>query len=380
MNKKSMPHANEASYQKMVEEVQDYAILLLDNNGIISNWNKGAQQIKQYTEAEAVGMHFQMFYLPEDRNTGLPERLLNEARVNGRAIHEGWRLRKDRTKFWGSITLTALHNEQGEVIGFSKVTRDLTERKQTEDKMREYLLQLETKNKELEQMTHVVSHDMQEPLRKIQMFSDIVSNLFPDNATAQKYFQKINVSAGRMRALIYSMLNYTSLLKDENKMEDTDLDKILKDILADFDPLIKEKNAKIESEPLPVIRAIPLQVGQLFYNLIDNALKFNNNKHPEIRISCAVAEYKVPGYLSEGNYLQITFADNGTGFDDKYESLMFSMFQQLHGKHEYSGTGIGLTLCKKIMENHHGFIRAAGEPDKGATFYLYFPVNPYIQV
>jgi light-regulated signal transduction histidine kinase (bacteriophytochrome) len=183
-----------------------------------------------------------------------------------------------------------------------------------------------------------------------------------------------------MRALIYSILDYTSLLKDENKMEDTDLDKILKDVLADFDSLIQEKNATIEIKPLPVIRAIPLQVNQLFYNLIDNALKFNNNSNPALRISCAVAEYKVPGYLSEGNYLQITFADNGTGFDDRYESLMYSMFQQLHGKHEYAGTGIGLTLCKKIMENHHGFIRATGQPDKGATFYLYFPVNPYIQV
>src|SRR5690606_19687983 len=116
-------------------EVQDYAIIMLDKDGLIQNWNKGAEKIKQYTEAEAVGKHFQMFYLPDDVKRKLPSKLIREATRNGRAHHEGWRMRKDKSRFWGSITLTALHDAQDNLIGFSKVTRDLTERKLAEDKI-----------------------------------------------------------------------------------------------------------------------------------------------------------------------------------------------------------------------------------------------------
>ena len=124
--------SGEDQYHKMVEEVEDYAILMFDSRGIIRNWNKGAERIKGYTEEEIVGHHFRIFYTKEDREAGLPEKLVNEAVTNGKAVHEGWRVRKDGTTFWGSIVITALHNEDGRVIGFSKVTRDLTERKMTE--------------------------------------------------------------------------------------------------------------------------------------------------------------------------------------------------------------------------------------------------------
>jgi PAS domain S-box-containing protein len=380
-----LQHTNEAlrkseeRYHKMIDEVRDYAILLLDKDGNIQNWNTGAEAIKGYKPDEIIGKNFRTFYLPEDRAGKLPEKLLQEATDYGKAIHEGWRLRKDGSRFWGSIVITALHAVDGSIIGFSKLTRDLTERKQAEDIMREYLLQLEKQNKELEQMTYVVSHDLQEPLRKIQMFTDITSTFCPDQMIVQRYLQKINVSAERMRALISSILSYTSLIQDEDKMEVTDLDAILRSVLADFELPVEEKNAQIESDVLPVIKAIPSQVDQLFYNLISNALKFTD-KPPRIRISSTILQHNeiesVTDHFLKGTYLQITFADNGIGFDNKYENLIYAMFQRLHGKHEYSGTGIGLTLCKKIMENHHGFIRANGEPGKGATFYLYFPVNP----
>jgi PAS domain S-box-containing protein len=362
---------SEELYHKMIAEVVDYAIVLLDKNGNIQNWNAGAEKIKGYTREEIIGKNFRTFYLPADRAGGLPEKLIAEATSKGKAVHEGWRLRKDGSTFWGSIVITALHADDGSIIGYSKVTRDLTERKEAEDKMREYLLQLERKNKELEEMTFVASHDLQEPLRKIQMFTEIVENNFHDKAIAQKYFQKINVSAERMRALISSILNYTNLLRDGDKMEDTDLNKTIKDANI-------ELNARIESDVLPIIKAIPSQVNELFYNLISNALKFTD-KPVKIRISYTILKYNeidyIPDHLSKQNYLQIAFADNGIGFDNKYQHLIFSMFQRLHGKHEYSGTGIGLTLCKKIMENHHGFIYANGEVGKGAIFYLCFPVD-----
>jgi PAS domain S-box-containing protein len=140
---------SEERYHKMVEEVQDYAIIFLDTNGIIQNWNKGAQKIKQYKDWEAIGNHFRMFYLPEDRLGKLPEILLEQARLDGRAVHEGWRIRKDGSRFWGSITLTALHNDNNELIGFSKVTRDLTEKKLAEDQLKNFATELQLSNEQL---------------------------------------------------------------------------------------------------------------------------------------------------------------------------------------------------------------------------------------
>ncbi|HUQ65683.1 MAG TPA: PAS domain S-box protein, partial [Flavitalea sp.] len=133
-------------YHRMIDEVEDYAIILLDTNGIIRNWNKGAQKIKQYTESEVVGKHFSIFYLPEDIEAGLPDKLLNRAIEKGKAIHEGWRLRKDQTKFWGSITLTAIHDADGKVFGISKVTRDLTDKKFADDNLKKFAEELQRSN------------------------------------------------------------------------------------------------------------------------------------------------------------------------------------------------------------------------------------------
>lgn len=369
---------SEERYHQMIAEVQDYAIILLDDKGYIQNWNTGAEKIKGYSADEIIGKNFNIFYPTKDREDGLPERLLARAVKNGKAVHEGWRMRKDGSRFWGSIVLTALHSSDGAVIGFSKVTRDLTERKIAEDKMQEYMLMLETQNKELEQFVYVASHDLQEPLRKIQTFVDVITTNIQNDAIVKKYFEKINSSAQRMTDLIKSVLNYSRLSGDGEEIVNTDLNLILSNILSDFELLIQEKNATIISELLPIIGVIPLQANQLFSNLIGNALKFSK-KEPAIRISSKILTkaqmINPPAHLSDGRYLEIIFTDNGIGFDQQYEKLIFSMFQRLHAKHEYSGTGIGLALCKKIAENHGGFIRAKGELGKGSSFYVYFLIK-----
>ena len=134
---------SEERYHQMIEEVEDYAIILLDEHGTILNWNKGAEKIKGYQQSEVTGKHFSIFYLPEDRANDLPGKLLSEAKTTGKAVSEGWRVRKDGTKFWGSMTLTALHGEQQQVIGYSKVTRDLTDRKLAEDRLKSYAEELQ---------------------------------------------------------------------------------------------------------------------------------------------------------------------------------------------------------------------------------------------
>src|SRR5215204_1521255 len=171
MKKNEELKQGEERYHKMVEEVEDYAIIFLDKDGIIQNWNKGAEKIKGYTEKEIIGKSFSEFYLPSDREHGLPNRLLAKARESGKAIHEGWRLRKDGSQFWGSIVLTALHDSENNILGFSKVTRDLTERKLAEDKAREYSVELQFQNRELEQFAYAASHDLKEPLRKIHFYN-----------------------------------------------------------------------------------------------------------------------------------------------------------------------------------------------------------------
>src|SRR5690606_19160369 len=199
----------EELYHKMIEEVEDYAILLLNKDGIIQNWNLGAEKIKGYKEEEIVGKNFRTFYLDEDRKNNFPEKLINQAKEDGKAMHEGWRLRKDGSKFWGYIVITALHDEDGKVIGFSKVTRDLTERKLAEDKMLEYAKNIEIRNKQLEEYAYIASHDLQEPLRKIQIFTELLEKNLKDEKAAKMSLNKIRASAIRMSKLIKDVLRYS---------------------------------------------------------------------------------------------------------------------------------------------------------------------------
>lgn len=368
---------SEERYHQMIAEVQDYAIILLSVDGVIENWNAGAEKIKGYSSQEIVGRNFQIFYTPEDRVKGLPMHLLSTAKEAGRAVHEGWRVRKNGSKFWGSITITALHNKNGDLIGFSKVTRDLTQQKIAEEKLAEYTAELEIQNSELEQFAYVASHDLQEPLRKIQIFSELIKANFDDKEFVQKYFDKLERSTKRMSELVRSLLNYGRLSKDKPNVHEVDLNKVLEEVKQDFELLIEEKGATVVNEPLPKVFGNYMQLGQLFSNLISNSLKFSKES-PHINISSTVVERRqikdAPKTLGGENYYLIYFKDNGIGFEKQYKDKIFSLFQRLHRKEDYEGTGIGLTLCKKIVENHGGFISAEGRLGKGAVFCIYLPV------
>jgi PAS domain S-box-containing protein len=373
---------SEERYHQMVAEVQDYAIILLNPHGIIQNWNLGAEKIKGYTEAEAVGNSFEMFYTSSDRQSGLPAKLLQLAKETGKATQEGWRVRKDGTRFWGTIIITALHGKNGEIIGFSKVTRDLTDKKLADDKIIAYTAELEMQNKELEQFAYVASHDLQEPLRKIQTFGELIQENYDDRKFVTSYFAKLDSSAQRMADLVKSLLDYSRISKDKGEEvaghEFVDLNHILNDITQDFELLIEERKATIKYHALPIVRGNPMQLGQLFSNLISNSLKFCT-ANPVIRISAQIVNEKdIPNAvdtLQKKQYYHILFEDNGIGFEQKYDKIIFSLFQRLHGKQEYVGTGIGLALCKRIAENHNGMITATSELGKGSKFNVYLPVN-----
>lgn len=364
----------EERYHKMIDEVQDYAIIMLDVSGNILNWNKGAQKIKGYTEAEVVGNHFSIFYQKEDRDNNLSESLLSYAAKNGRSAHEGWRVRKDGTKFWSSVVITALHDDNDEVIGFCKVTRDLTERKFAEDRLRNNARDIEFRNKQLEEYAYIASHDLQEPLRKIQVFSEMLTDNIEDKEAVLRYIDKITASAGRMTTLIKDVLKYSQLSGVDDLFEVVNLNTILENVLEDFDLLLEQKDVKLTVHKLPALKGIPIQLHQLFSNLLSNAIKFGS-KNPEISITAEAASLNdiVNHSFFRGGvpYVKIIFKDNGQGFEQEYADTVFKMFKRLDNT---PGTGIGLALCKKIVENHNGGISVTSEPGVGSEFSIFLPL------
>lgn len=358
-------------YHKMVEEVEDYAIILLDCDGNIVNWNKGAEKIKGYKSEEIVGKNFRQFYFIEDVESKLPESLINQAATTGRASHEGWRRRKDNSRFWGSIVITAIHDDADNVIGYTKVTRDLTERKISEDQIKQYMADLEFKNRELNQFVSIASHDLQEPLRKIGIFASLLKDNLDDRELMQNYIEKISSSAQRMSNLIKEVLKY-SMLSTEEIAVPTDLNFIIKTIVDDFELTIKDKSAVINYPEMPLVKGIPIQLHQLFLNIISNALKFCQSK-PVINISWEKIRLPgIQGMVKPVNFYRFKISDNGIGFSKEYNEKIFKMFQRLDSSQQ--GNGIGLALCKKIVENHLGSISAESEPGKGTTFTFELPV------
>ena len=367
----------EHQFQHLTSEVEDYAIILLDAVGTITSWNKGAEKIKGYSSDDIIGKSFYQFYTPEDRKAGLPDSLLLAARNNNRVSHEGWRVRKDGSRFWGNVTITAIHNSFGEVSGFLKLTRDLTERKIAEDLHKQYIEELRIKNEEISSFAYVASHDLKEPLRKIQTFANRILDV-NDLEEVKAFAEKILANATRMRMLMDDLLSYSRVSNDDSSLQPVDLNNVLKSVLSDLDLKILEKAAVINISPMPVIQGVSFQLHQLFANLISNSLKFSKpDVAPVVEITYELQSGKeVPGnpLIEAVKYHRITVRDNGIGFDPANANRIFDVFERLHTNQEISGTGIGLAIVKRVMGNHHGVVHASSASGEGASFDLFFPV------
>lgn len=237
-------------------------------------------------------------------------------------------------------------------------------------------------NENLEQFAYIASHDLQEPLRKIKTYSSFLYDDYKENLPqgAQELIKKIISSSERMSKLIKALLNFSTVLHDEFVFEQTNLNDILNKALNDFELVITEKNAVIHHEPLPVIEAIPSQISQLFYNLISNSLKFSKKDiAPEITITVKMLTLKEIEKHKNLNqkipYCKIFFKDNGIGLEQQFSDKIFLIFHRLNSREHFTGTGIGLALCKTIMINHHGEIYVTSEKNEGATFTVIMPLT-----
>jgi light-regulated signal transduction histidine kinase (bacteriophytochrome) len=259
----------------------------------------------------------------------------------------------------------------------------IEELRATNEELENTNVQLIHSNGELEQFAYIASHDLQEPLRKISTFVQLLEGKITEHLDekSEGYINKIKDATSRMGKLIRDVLAYSALPKDDTAFVAVSLEDTAKNALEDYDVVMERTGAKVTWDTLPVIKGIPLQMSQLFFNLIGNSLKFiRPDIQPEIHIHCSIAsdeEIRLV-HLKEGiSYYKIQFTDNGIGMKPEDTPKIFNIFQKLHGKHEFAGTGIGLAMCKKIVQNHNGEIDANQSNENGAVFNVYLPIlNP----
>jgi len=361
-------------------------IIEVANKMMIELWGKPVDAVMKKPVFEA---------LPDARNQGL-EDLLDRVYTTGQAVNASEMpvklLRNGRQEtVYQNFVYEPYRNADGEILGVLAISVDVTEqvlaRQKIEDVVEERTRELasanerlEKSNAELAQFAYIASHDLQEPLRKIRVFTQLLKGcLGAVDEKSQGYISKIETASSRMTTLIKDVLAYSELTKDAEIRQPVDLQKIIDEVAADFELLIEEKKASIiVSGGLPVVQGIPLQMSQLFSNLVSNALKFSRDDvKPEIRISAKLMEGAAvtanPALDKAKDYHVIELKDNGIGFDPDQSMRIFNIFQRLHSKNDYSGTGIGLAMCKKIAQNHSGDIWATSQPGGGASFYIALP-------
>lgn len=270
------------------------------------------------------------------------------------------------------------HNTKGELVKIG-VSYDITEQQNNKLTLEEKNKRLIAINAELESFNQIVSHDLQEPLRKIQMFISRLEGGEIDNITptGRDYFTKIKLSANRMQNLMMDLVDYSRTIKENKVFDKIDLNDMLEDVLQELAINIEEKKAEIILKKLPNIKAIPFQIHQLFINLITNSLKYTKEDvSPIIKIyigKIKAGETFNDIEITEKKYFKIVVSDNGIGFKQEFSEKIFALFKRLETEASYTGTGLGLAICKKVIENHNGFIKAKGVPNKGATFTIYLP-------
>jgi PAS domain S-box-containing protein len=478
---------SEERYRMLLDEIEGYAIFMIDPLGQIVTWNAGAERIKGYRADQIIGRNFSCFFPPEDIVQGRPEEILRMTAARGRHEEQGMRVRKDGSRFLASVRFTALRDAAGNLRGFSESShdlseskesgakyrglleaapdamvvvnqtgeivllnlqaekqfgyhrdelirqkvkniipegfaerliadgtrtaaealaqqigtgieltgrrkdgsefpieimlsplsnaegilvtaaiRDITERKRSEDHLMRTAAELKRSNDELQQFAYVASHDLQEPLRMVASYTQLLAQRYQGrlDSDADEFIAFVTDGCNRMQGLIQDLLTYSRAGTNERELREISCEHALKDALANLRATIKESGAVVTHDSLPAITTDQTQLAQVFQNLVGNAIKYRSADAPRIHVSVA----------KNGGKEQIfSVRDNGLGIDPQYFERIFILFQRLHGRVEFKGTGIGLAICKKIVERLGGRIWVESQPKEGSTFYFALP-------
>jgi PAS domain S-box-containing protein len=360
---------------------------MLDPEGKILTWNEGAARNQGYTAQEVVGQNFLMFYTPEDQARKHPQEELRLARVNGVYEEEGIRVRKDGSRFWANVILTPVYDNEKKLVGFAKVVRNITEKKEGQEKLRKAFeevkrksedleianqvalrkgLELQASNQELEAFCYSVSHDLRSPLRGIAGFAQALDEDYGKalDARAKRYLDRIRAGAQRMGALIDDLLNLSRLTRAQLRPSAIDLTEISESVIQELQASDPDRKIKIEIQPRLNAEGDPGLIRAALDNLIRNAWKFTSKKDD------AAIEI---GKQLQGEQEVFFVKDNGAGFDMAFADKLFGAFQRLHAVDEFPGTGIGLATVRRIIHRHGGKVWVEAKEGVGATFYFTLP-------
>jgi PAS domain S-box-containing protein len=374
----------EQRFRLMIEAVRDYAIFTLSPEGMVASWNMGAQRIKQYTAEEIVGKHFSVFYLLEDRDTR-PAKELEIVRATGRFEEEGWRVRKDGSAFWANVAITEVRNSAGDLVGFSKVTHDLTERKRVQDQLldvqQKYVHELELRNRESEQANQLkteflanMSHELRSPLHTVIGFSELLADEIEGqlNEKQKRFINHIHTDAMHLLHLINDLLDLSKIEAGqfELRQELFLMDAVLEEALFSVQPRATAKLVEIRiGVSIPtIVYADRLRFKQILHNLLTNAIKFTPGGGT-VWVESATRD----------GFAEVSVLDTGIGIPEDQHQAVFDKFYQVQAstKGGPEGTGLGLAITKRLVEQHGGRIWLKSTPGKGCCFTFTVPLkNP----
>ena len=366
-------------FRLLVEAVQDYAIFLLSPDGEVLSWNPGAQRAKGYTADEIIGQHFSVFYTPEERAAGRPAMLLRKAAEDGRVEDEGWRVRRDGTRFWADVVMTALRDSSGELSAYAKITRDLTERRAAEEQRQNLLLEQSARTAAEEALEardrflSIASHELKTPVATLQLSAESILRSRDlgrlDDARLDTGLRRILTSVRRLVALIDELLD-VSLLTSGRMGTDrapTNVVALVKEVVARFadeDPDGEGgQRIRLDAPPAVTIAADASRLDQVFTNLVDNARKYSPAGEP---IDVQVIE--------QPDGVSVSVADRGIGLEAATEARLFEAFSRGGNAAHIQGIGLGLFISAQIVQRHGGKISAESRPGgNGSVFSVWLP-------
>lgn len=345
-------HQNDKYLPVLLGELTDMCIFFLTEEGLIASWSGGCNHIKEYEKEEILGAHYRILFPERLQKKRLPEIHIEEAIKDGKFVEENWRVRKSGEEFWAHIILLSLYDDDKKLLGFAKITQDLTKEYKVKKELAE-------RYKQLDHFAYTVAHDLKAPLRNVKTLTDILAEDAKDCLDDQeRVMTMLEDTVKKMSLQIDAILKYSKATYDKLEDECVDMNRLVKEVIGFIKPGEKEK-IEIENE-LPTLNIPETLFFQVFQNLIDNALKHNDKERPVVKIRA----------VKEDNAWHFIISDNGPGIEKEYLERVFEIFQNVPKKKKVESTGIGLGVVKRIISSRGGRVWVESEPGKGSDFHF----------